>query len=243
MTDTLHHGDIVVDRDQADPDPAVVVNTPPVQVTEWYVRPLGCTVAEDNPTYPADDDVVAIVYKNELDEHRPYYSGHGHLDLGNLSRDGVSVYFYPESRLRPVGEIEPTPIPLDEIRASPYHARNFEAAANREYIVSIREQGNPKPTPLLRAVDDRFEVVNGHKRTWASHVAGLDEIQARVIHIDDWEAARRFVQHHLTGTYSHEEARVALCRLRERWGNRINGVDMAQQYRDLDTTNTATTTA
>jgi len=223
-------GDIVQDREQHSPDDAVVVNTPPVPVADWDLEGRDMTVADDNPEYPADDRVVIVVYREALDQHRPQYAGYQHLKLSRLLADAVPLYAFPATRLDRVGSLSPTTVAVDEIQPTPYHARNFCYEANQEFIDSVRERGYPVPEPVVRVVDDGYEVVNGHKRLWVSHVAGLDHIRAHVIHIDEWEAAQLFVENHLDGSYSQSEADVAVARLRERWGDRVESLDIAPKY-------------
>ena len=62
-----NHGDVVQDREDDDPDPAIVVNTPGAPANEWDVPRLGKTVAEDNPEYPPDAEIVTVVYEENRD--------------------------------------------------------------------------------------------------------------------------------------------------------------------------------
>jgi len=228
---SLSPGTIVLDREQPEPDEAIVVNTPPVEASEWYVDGRGM-VAADNPDYPDHDRVVIVVYRRTLERRRPNYAGYQHLELQSLNADGVSYYAFPESRLERVDELTDTTIPLDEIRPAPYHSRSFSADRNQQFIDGIQARGHPQPYPVLRVVDNGYEIVNGHKRVWASAAAGVDAIHAHCIHIDDWTAAQRFVEHHLNGSYTQAQADRALARLRERWGNRVNSLPIATTYTD-----------
>jgi ParB family chromosome partitioning protein len=223
-------GDIVQDCEQHSPDDAIVVNTPPVPVADWGLGDRDATVADDNPEYPADDRVVIVVYREVLDRHRPQYAGYRPLTLSRLHTDGVPFYAFPASRLEAAGSLDHTTLAVDEIRPTPYHARNFCYEANREFVAEVRERGYPVPEPVVRVVDDGYEIVNGHKRLWVSHLAGVDHIRAHVIHVDEWGAAQRFVANHLDGSYSQAEADVAIARLRERWGDRVSDLDIASQY-------------
>jgi ParB family chromosome partitioning protein len=223
-------GDIVHDREQHSPDDAVVVNTPPVPVANWDLDGRYMTVAEDNPGYPADDHVVIVVYRETLDHHRPQYAGYQPLKLSKLHADNISFYAYPASRLETVDSLDPTTVALDDIQPTPYHARNFCYEANNEFIASTRERGYPVPAPVVRVIDDGYEVVNGHKRLWVAYIAGLEDIRAHVIYIDEWEAANRFVANHFDGSYSQAEADIAITRLRERWGDRVADLNIPSRY-------------
>jgi ParB family chromosome partitioning protein len=191
----LDHGDVVVDRDRDD-SRAVVVSRPSKTAEDWHVPGRG-TVAEDNPAYSADDRVVCVVFRDTLTEAYPYYCGIKPLALSALNDSDVKFYAFPESRLRAVGRMNNPLIDLTDVRPSPYHARSFRAADNRGFIQQIRRRGDLAHQPLLRPVEHGFEVLNGHKRIWAAHVAGLDRITARCIYCSDEQAARTFVNAHL----------------------------------------------
>lgn len=206
-------GDIVVDREHPESE-AVVVNVPAVPADEWTVADR--TVAADNrhnDTHPKEP-VVVVVYRNALEHARPYYTGSRPIKLSELSRDDVSFYAFPYSRLEIVGSMSPLSIRLDDIRPSPYHARNFDYEANAEFIDEIAARGYPKPFPLLRVTDDGFEVINGHKRIWASYVAGLDEALCWCVDVDRQQGAQMWARRHLGG-YTDEEAAAARERIAE----------------------------
>jgi len=79
----LHVGDHVTDREDDDSNATLlVVGVPPVQADERDAG--GKTVAEWNPEYPADDDVVEVIYPQRTD-----------VDVTNGKR-----YSFPRSRLR-----------------------------------------------------------------------------------------------------------------------------------------------
>jgi hypothetical protein len=82
-----------------------------------------------------------------------------------------------------------------------------------EGIVHVADDGADEPpdgAPVFDGVDEL--------------IAGLDEIAVRVLDLDDWEAARKFVDEHIPieggderGMYSQEEIDHAIARLREEW--------------------------
>ncbi|WP_053773071.1 hypothetical protein [Halorubrum tropicale] len=97
MTDddlpALDVGDHVVDRDNEDePRRLLVVGLSPVPADNYEVDG-GRTVADANPDYPADDDVIRVIF--------PKGSG---LDV-----DGHQRYAYPRSRLRRVAAVQDAP--------------------------------------------------------------------------------------------------------------------------------------
>jgi ParB family chromosome partitioning protein len=199
--------DVVMDKETNTSGP-VVVSRISAAAEDWNIPGRG-TLAEDNPDYPADDRVIIVVFQDTLFESYPYYSGIKPLALSELNENGVKFYSFPESRLRAVGRITSHTIDLSAIRPSPYHARSFCAADNRDFIASIRQRGDlDRNAPLLRPVGDEhggpnsaptFEILNGHKRVWAAHVAGLDSITGRCIYVSDEQAARTFANAHLGG--------------------------------------------
>jgi len=77
----LHVGDRVSDR-EGDDATLLVVGVPPVTAEIREAR--GKTVAEWNPEYPADDEVVEVVYP----------------DRTTVDIDALDVYSFPRSRLK-----------------------------------------------------------------------------------------------------------------------------------------------
>lgn len=104
--------DVVRDREDDDADDdaddAVVVNTPPVTADEWVVhRHDGVTtVADDNPEYDADAEVVVVAFRDELDEARPEFAETTEA-LPLADTGGLSTYAFPPGRLRRVASICP----------------------------------------------------------------------------------------------------------------------------------------
>lgn len=224
-------GDIVIDSEDDSPDEAVVVNTPNTEASEWDVEPLGCTLDEDNPGYPADDSVVVVVFRDDLEEQYPFYSGVKQLNLGDMARtSGIHFYAFPASRLSKVDHIRCHEIPLCKINPSPYHNRQFSREDNAGFIGEVEERGHPGSYPLLRPVDDGFEIVNGHKRIWICRHVGLDSVKCRVVYLDDWEAVGWFSERHLSADIpgpeecTDQEICDTIQSMRERWGDRIEGI-------------------
>jgi len=95
-------GDTVTDRETDDGDTATVINLPPVTCAEWGIYG-GSTVAEDNPEYDTDTDVVVVAFDDDLAEHAPAWDGAEPLTLAETS---VRFYAFPAGRLEGV---EPSP--------------------------------------------------------------------------------------------------------------------------------------
>ena len=204
----LTPGDVV--RDRGSPEGrAIVVNTPPKRASEWHVPGRGF-LDEDNPDYPANDPVVIAVWRQDLRETLPYYSGSRPLPMQELQSREMPYYAFPETRLTTVTSLPPPTLPLDRIGPSPFHARNFDASANEGFIRRMRERGTlpypplvrvhqpaPNPEHPLKESDFRFEIINGHKRIWAAHVAGFRTVHCWCLHIGEEEAARKWAERHL----------------------------------------------
>lgn len=95
----LSHGDRVVDRDDEDPDVAVVVNLPGETAAEWDVPERDMTVAEDNPDYDAHAPVAVVVFEDTLEEYRPGYDRDREIPLAYLD---APHYTFPAPRLEVV---------------------------------------------------------------------------------------------------------------------------------------------
>lgn len=206
-------GAVVEDREGRSPT-GVVVNYPPIPAEDWYVPGRG-TLAEDNPDYPADDRATIVLFEDDLEEFYPEWTGWEGIPMAQLNADDAPYYTFPESRLRPVDELDQPEISLEAINPAPFHARNFDVDANREFVTEIGNRGHPDPIPVVRPLGDGYEILNGHKRIWASHVAGLEEIPVAILPLDETRAAKYWAQRHLPA-YGPDEQRVALERLRDR---------------------------
>jgi hypothetical protein len=106
MTDetdfTPKPGDVVVDRDDDDPDPAVVANAPSIPAEDWTIPWLEKTIAEDNPDYPADAPIALVVYKNHLEETEealPEWDRENAVAISELTESSLSYYVFPQPRL------------------------------------------------------------------------------------------------------------------------------------------------
>lgn len=85
-------GDHVTDREETEAKPMVVVAVTAHTAEEYRVEGANKTVAELNEAYPADDEVVEVVFAQKTT-----------ADLENLKR-----YAYPASRLELRNRTHPT---------------------------------------------------------------------------------------------------------------------------------------
>jgi len=100
--DDLAPGTLVRDRDDDQASDAVVVRRCDDRADQVEVPLDGDpTVAELNPEYPADADVVEVAFTAALDREVP---GWRELDtptlVGRVAGTAVTTYSYPEPRLR-----------------------------------------------------------------------------------------------------------------------------------------------
>jgi ParB family transcriptional regulator, chromosome partitioning protein len=76
-------------------------------------------------------------------------------------------------------------IPVDQIDPNPFQPRRqFNAAEIATLADSLRQHGMLQPI-LVRAVDDRYQLIAGERRLRASVEAQLAEVPARVMDLDD----------------------------------------------------------
>lgn len=89
-------------------------------------------------------------------------------------------------------------IPLNEIDPFPNHpfkVRDDEDMA--QLVESIREKGVLTPATVRQKPDGRYELISGHRRKHACELAGLNELPALIVKMDDDEAVIRMVDANL----------------------------------------------
>ena len=91
---TWDHGDVVRDREDDDPDPAIVVNTPGAPADEWDISRFDKTVAEDNPDYPSDAEIVTVVYEENLREAFSNWTANNPITCATLNERSVQHYSF-----------------------------------------------------------------------------------------------------------------------------------------------------
>ncbi|SDQ04576.1 ParB/RepB/Spo0J family partition protein [Halopelagius longus] len=124
-------------------------------------------------------------------------------------------------------------VPPSAIQPSPYTQRTFDDPDFLQYVRQVRSQGHLGSFPVVRPIEDGYEVVSGHKRSEAAKQAGLQSIPVFVTEMSDWEAAVWFVDEHIPitedemhdgfkaqhrGWYREEAVEGALDELVDRWG-------------------------
>lgn len=108
MNDTqITPGQHVIDREDDDPDLAVVVARPGTPIAETPVTAAedpDHTVAADNPGYDAGEPAVTVAFvESGLDRYWPEWRDCSPDELLDGARErNVKCYVFPESRLEPV---------------------------------------------------------------------------------------------------------------------------------------------
>lgn len=83
-----------------------------------------------------------------------------------------------------------TYIPIDKIRPNPYQPRRtFEQGALEELCNSIKEYGVIQPINVRKTSGNQYELVAGERRLRASTMAGLKEIPAIIIDVNEDDLA------------------------------------------------------
>ena len=83
---------------------------------------------------------------------------------------------------------------LDEFPNHPYQVRIDEDLRNLQN--SISERGVDEPL-IVRSINDRFQVISGHRRMKACVLAGIHDVPIRVVDLDDDEAVIMMVDSNL----------------------------------------------
>lgn len=83
---------------------------------------------------------------------------------------------------------------LDEFPNHPYQVRTDEDLRNLQN--SISERGVDEPL-IVRSINDRFQVISGHRRMKACELAGIHDVPIRVVNLDDDEAVIMMVDSNL----------------------------------------------
>lgn len=145
-------GDLVVDCEDDDPNEAVVVNLPEPPAHEWdaYHKWDGeaVTVADSNPNYDEDAEVVSVVFVPELQQHRPDYEGDREIPLSYLEAE---AYHFPAPRLEVIGEYRPDEVVLTQ---------NLEQLADRldgKADVSA-EQNGEGPVLVVEKLGEEYRI-------------------------------------------------------------------------------------
>lgn len=115
----LEPGARVVDRDDDSdyPSHAVVLERVNVPADEYPIAALdGRTVAEENPEYPSDADVVLVVFATDLDAELPGWENYTGPQLRkHTEQTTLQVYAFPSTRLRRLDPDDAAPNPGGDV--------------------------------------------------------------------------------------------------------------------------------
>ncbi len=92
-------GSYVYDGDSGNQKQAIVISKPGVSAENWEVNEEE-TVLDKNPDYPAEDEVVIVVFVEDLDEWWDDWREYTPDDFfKEIKQRGHKFYAFPESRL------------------------------------------------------------------------------------------------------------------------------------------------
>lgn len=99
--DTIQPGDLVNDRDDPEPDDAIVVTPQSQTAAEWDLAHTDGTLADDNPDYSAETPAITVVYVADLIEYGPPFdpTDRTPLSMQTLNDSPVRYYTFPAPRL------------------------------------------------------------------------------------------------------------------------------------------------
>lgn len=167
-------GTVVVDREDREPTPAVVINRPPCTCNEWVAyrdseTDREVTVAEDNPEYDSESDLVVVAFRETLEEQDPEKLPiEEPIQLAELN---CRHYGFPKGRLQVVDDTtngSPND-QLDRSVASECSSAESKFESETDSEAADRETGpNSGETRSQDSVDEgsseKEEVVDSEKR-------------------------------------------------------------------------------
>lgn len=95
---TFEIGETVRDREDLSAPPVVVVSLPAKTAADWLID-SGDTVAQTNPTYPADAPLVVVVAAADVGTYLPEWDAETPLPQTALNKMWVSYEVVPAPRL------------------------------------------------------------------------------------------------------------------------------------------------
>ena len=137
----MNEGTLVLDREDDDPDEAVIVWRPEDRsIADWEYEVDGeaYTTAESNPDYPADEQLVLISFLHQLEEQWPDWEAVPPEELLDGVREhDVPRYGFPEGRLMEAdadaSEADTVEIPVEfEIIRERLEENGFEATLDAD---------------------------------------------------------------------------------------------------------------
>jgi hypothetical protein len=157
-------GDVVLDRDDDDADPALVVNClPGVSADEWDV-PGDQTVAEANPDYPADASVIVVVFVEKFDNDALEWHREEPIALTELTDTPMKHYSFPAPRLV-----------RDEQRSDGFESPDVSDSAT---LTDIQHVGEGRADDLREAGYESVVAVATADQSALAEIDGIGETRA-----------------------------------------------------------------
>jgi hypothetical protein len=155
-------GDVVLDRDDDTPNPAVVVNCLPGATADDWTVSGGQTLAEANPDYPADASVVAVVFEEDFDYDALAWNREEPIALTDVVDSPMKYYSFPAPRLVLDSERIPTLGDIQHVgesRAEDLPAAGYEsvgevAAADTSGLAEIDGIGERRAADIAASATD-----------------------------------------------------------------------------------------
>jgi hypothetical protein len=173
MTDVTDFspGDVVLDRDDDNADPALVVNCiPGASANDWDV-PGDKTVAEANPDYPEDASVIAVVFEEKFDDDALEWNREKPIPFTELNDSPMKYYAFPVPRLvrddqRPAESPDESDSPTltdiqhvgderaEDLRAKGYESVEDVATTDQSVLSEVEGIGNTRATQITASAND-----------------------------------------------------------------------------------------
>jgi hypothetical protein len=137
-------GEQVFDREDDDPDTAVVTTTPEIPAEDWDIPHLERTVAEDNPDYPNDAPITFVLFENQIDSHFPDWDLENPLTIDALLEAETTFYTFPHQRLESLNPDETEAEDADESEDTEQSEDTTESDTEPE------DESDPEPPAEVR---------------------------------------------------------------------------------------------
>ena len=162
--DRYQPGTVVVDREDPEPTEAVAINRPPCTCEEWVAyldseTEREVTVAEDNPEYEGESDVIVVAFRESLEEQdSEKLPVKEPIPLAELN---CKHYGFPKGRLQIVDDTsDSSPSKTDTEADDQETGSNHDEQGNQNGVGESDEENGSTETrelsPELRALRDRL---------------------------------------------------------------------------------------
>ena len=127
------------------------------------------------------------------------------IDSGNLALKGLDELFSTEEKRQEEQCEQVQQIPIDELHPFTNHPfKVVDDEAMTRTVESIKLLGVTNPLIARPRPEGGYEIISGHRRTFAAQAAGLTEIPALVRDLDDDEATILMVDSNLQREELHD---------------------------------------